>query len=71
MSLPTVDKDQGLVNAALEIAERRANTLRQLKEALLSNDNELALSLARKVCGLNEKNNRADKGLYGIPGGKR
>lgn len=71
MSLAVVDKNQGLVNAALEIAERRADTLRQLKAVLLSNDDELALSLARKVCGLNEKSNRANKSLYGIPGGKR
>jgi hypothetical protein len=71
MSVPVVNKNQGLVDAALEIAERRANTLRQLKAALLSNDDELALSLARKVCGLDEKNNRANQSLYGIPGGKR
>lgn len=49
------NNDQGLIDAALEIAERRAHTLRQLRDALVSGDDEKALSLARKVCGLDEK----------------
>jgi hypothetical protein len=57
--------NQGLVDAAIEIAERRADNLRQLKKALLSNDNELALSLARKLVGISETSNRTFKSLDG------
>lgn len=46
---------QGTIDAALEIAQRRADTLRELREALVSNDETKALSLARKVCGLDDK----------------
>lgn len=53
-----VDLNQGLVNAALEIAERQSHILRQLRSALERGDDALALSLARKVCGLNEKSHR-------------
>ena len=53
-----LNKNQGLVDAALEIAEQRTQTLRQLRHALERGDNDLALSLARKVCRLNEKSNR-------------
>lgn len=53
--LKLVEQDlSGTLTAALEIAQRRADTLRQLREALERNDDALALSIARKVCGLNE-----------------
>jgi hypothetical protein len=45
----------GTLDAALEISARRAQSLRQLREALESNDDALALSIARKVCGLNDQ----------------
>jgi hypothetical protein len=54
-SLKLVDGHQGTFDAALEIAQRRADTLRELREALVSNDEKKALSLARKVCGLDDK----------------
>ena len=66
-----VEADQGLVDAALEIAERRANTLRQLKTALLSNDDAKALSLARKLCGINEKSHRTFKSIDGGASSRR
>lgn len=55
---------RGTLEAALEIAEQRANTLRQLRDALESNDDVEALSIARKLCGLNEKSDRVVKGVH-------
>lgn len=52
----------GVMSAALEIAQRRADTLRQLRNALKRGDDAEALSIARKVCGLNEKSDRTFKG---------
>jgi len=49
-----VEDLSGTLEAAIEIAHRRANNLRQLRDALERNDKEEALSIARKVCGLNE-----------------
>lgn len=54
----------GVVDRAIEISRRRADTLRQLREALLSNDDAAALSLARKVCGLDEKVSPITAGQY-------
>lgn len=59
--------ETGLVDVALEIAERRAVSLRQLRDALVRGDNVKALSLARKVCGLtDEKSDTASKGVHRI-----
>ena len=44
-----------LVEAASEIADRRLQTLWQLREALLNHDDESALALARRLTGLDEK----------------
>jgi hypothetical protein len=46
---------QGLVDAALEIARKRKETLTDLRKALEVNDSEGALKLARKLCGLEEQ----------------
>jgi hypothetical protein len=43
---------EGLVNKALEISERRAETLGKLKAALLSGEDSKALELAREYCGI-------------------
>lgn len=51
----------GVLDAALEVARRRADTLRQLRDALKRGDDALALSIARKVVGLDAKGNRAVK----------
>lgn len=60
-----LEVNQGLVEAALEIAERRTNTLRELRVALERGDNDLALSIARKVCGLNDqKSHRVVEGIH-------
>ena len=45
----------GLVDAALEIANGRRETLRRLREALEAEDNTEALKLARKLCGLDDE----------------
>lgn len=51
-----------LIAKAVEIAGKRAQTLSALREALDRNDDEKALQLARKYCGLtnDEKSNRAN-----------
>lgn len=54
----------GLVDAALEIANGRRETLRQLREALKAEDNTEALRLARRLCGLDEEeSHRTDSRL--------
>jgi len=42
----------GLLDAALEIAERRANTLRYVKELILLGDDESALQLVKEFLGI-------------------
>jgi len=44
----------GMVDAALEVCERRRDTLRRLKDALINEDTDKALSLARQLCGLED-----------------
>jgi hypothetical protein len=42
----------GLVNAAIEIARGRHETLQRLRAALESRDDKAALRFARELCGL-------------------
>jgi hypothetical protein len=42
------------LSVIVEAAQRRAALVGELKAALLAGDNDLALTLARKVCGLEE-----------------
>ena len=42
----------GLLEAALEISKRRADVMRQMREALLRGDEAEALVYARVLCGL-------------------
>lgn len=42
----------GLVNAALQIAAKRRETLRRLRAALVNSDTAAALKYARELCGL-------------------
>lgn len=67
--MSALEKDlSGTLDAALEIAAARAQSLRQLRDALESNDDALALSIARKVCGLNdETGNRTTPRQYSGP----
>lgn len=54
--LKIVEPDlSGTVEAALEISKRRANNLRELRQALERNDDALALSIARRLVGLNDE----------------
>jgi hypothetical protein len=42
------------LSVIVEAAHRRAALVGELKAALLAGDNDLALTVARKVCGLEE-----------------
>ncbi len=55
----------GLIDAALEIATRRRETLVRLREALKAGDNANALRLAEALCGLDDepKSHRTRKGV--------
>jgi hypothetical protein len=55
LRLATEPDFSGVFDRAIEIGRRRADTLRQLRSALESGDDALALSIAREVCGLNVK----------------
>lgn len=50
----------GLINAALAIAEERGNMLSQIRELLEAGDNEKAIPLMKEFCGLSDdkKGNR-------------
>ncbi len=47
--------------AAIKVAKRRGRRLRELREALLKNDLERALMLARRLTGLEEENAESDR----------
>lgn len=55
----------GIIDAALEISERRRNILAQMREALKQGDEGKALTLAKKLCGVDDeqKSNRIDSRL--------
>jgi hypothetical protein len=42
----------GVVEAALEIARKRRDTLARLRAAVVSGDNTKVVELARKLCGV-------------------
>lgn len=52
----------GVLDAALEIARRRRNTLARLRAALEQGDDTEALKLARELCGIDheQKSHRTD-----------
>jgi hypothetical protein len=56
-SVLSVDSDQGLVDAALAIAEERENTTRRLARAVLDEDFETAKQIAEELIP-NEARNR-------------
>ena len=43
---------KGLLDAAIEIAQKRRETLRRLRQALESSQDAEALNVARELCGL-------------------
>ena len=51
----------GMVDAALEICEHRRDTLRRLRDALLNEHNDEALSLARQLCGIEVRETTAPR----------
>lgn len=58
IGLPRTDEARdlrGAVNAALEISVRRRDILGRLRDALLTDDTGTALSLARQLCGIEDK----------------
>lgn len=57
ISLPS-DVTDGTVEAAREIANERANALREIKARLLSGEDDQALSLMKKFFGLDEQNTK-------------
>jgi hypothetical protein len=54
---------RGLVEVALEIARRRRETLGRLRKALDAGNEREALKLARELCGLHEKSDRAHQSV--------
>ena len=52
----------GVLNAALEIADKRRETLARLRAALEKGDDTEALKVARALCGVEDgqKSHRAD-----------
>jgi len=54
--VPPQAQVSGAVDAILKASAERRNLLLELKAALLSNKERLALTLARKYCGIEERN---------------
>ena len=48
----------GIVDAILEVGLERRGILDQLRTALVTDDNELSMKLARKLCGLSDEKSR-------------
>jgi hypothetical protein len=64
------ESNQGLIDAALAIAEERENTTRRLARAVLDDDFETAKKLAEELIP-NETRNRARKSIDRIAGRRR
>lgn len=54
--IPPQTQISGAVDAILKVSAERRSLLLQLKAALLSHQDNLALELARKYCGIEERN---------------
>lgn len=44
----------GIVEAALEIAQRQADNIRHLKASLLEHNDDAALNWAKQLCGIDD-----------------
>jgi hypothetical protein len=55
----------GIIDAAFEISERRRDILAQMREAFDRGDVSEALTLAKKLCGVDDeqKSNRTDQSV--------
>lgn len=51
-----LSKNQGLLDAALEISARRADTLREIKSLILAGDEVKAMRLLKKLLGIQDRN---------------
>jgi hypothetical protein len=49
---------KGIIDAALEIASRRRDTVSRLREALIRGDEQKALEIARELCGVGNEQKR-------------
>lgn len=54
--VPPQPQVSGVVDAILRVSADRRSLLLELKAALLSNQEKLALKLARRFCGIEERN---------------
>lgn len=63
--------DQGVIDAALEIAKRRRNTLLALKTAIRAKNLEEADQLVTQLVPDDEACNRTHKGLNRVAGRRR
>jgi len=50
-----LEEFRGFIDCAIEVAENRAKLLQNLKDALEANDDQLALTYARQLCGVKEE----------------
>ena len=55
-AIPPQTQVSGAVDAILKVSAERRSLLLELKAALLSQQNNLALKLARKYCGIEDTN---------------
>lgn len=59
------DSMLGIFEAALEISERRRETLATMKEALERGDSQEALEYARQLCGIeDEESDRTHQSIH-------
>lgn len=54
MAIEETQINQGLLDAALEISARRADTLRQVRQLFVDGEDRKAVDLMKKFLGLNE-----------------
>jgi hypothetical protein len=63
--MSAADDLSGIVDAAVEISERRRETLATMKEALERGDSEEALEYARQLCGIDdEESDRTNQSVH-------
>jgi hypothetical protein len=57
---------RGVIDAALEITRQRKDTLRQMKAAILEDDTDEVMRLAKDLCGVEDAKTsyRIDQGVH-------
>ena len=71
LSLIKNTSDQGVIDAALEIARKRRNTLLALKTAIRAKDLAEADQLITELVPDDETRDRVDPSFHGVAGGGR